>query len=114
MPDPIQGINTSILVGVSPGQAGATNAANTAQTSGVSPDLAPANVAPPVDQADVAATQNLLTTIIQIANNAPAVDQAKVNALQQSIAAGTYQVDPVAIAKKLMEIDTGDSGGGGQ
>jgi len=112
MSDPIQGVNTSIPVSVAPvgvataGQAGAT------QSSGESPVPAQANVAPPVDQADVGTTQALLTTIIQVANNAPAIDEAKVNALQQAIAGGSYQVDPMTIAKKLLQLDSGSGSGG--
>lgn len=104
MPDPIQGLSTSVPAGLTTGQ---TNAAAAAQTSGTSPDLSPATVAAPVDQADVGSTQALLTTIIQLANSAPAIDEAKVNALRQSIAGGTYQVDPMAIAKKLLELGSG-------
>jgi flagellar biosynthesis anti-sigma factor FlgM len=110
MSDPIQGVNTSIPVGVA-----TTAQAGASQSSGESPVPAQTNVAAPVDQADVGTTQALLTTIIQMANDAPAIDEAKVNALQQAIAGGSYQVDPMTIAKKLLQLDSGSgSSGGGQ
>jgi flagellar biosynthesis anti-sigma factor FlgM len=106
MPDPIQGATTSIPLGVTnTGQAGATQAADNS-------DATAQTVAPATDQADVGQTQALLAQIIQAANNAPSVDETKVNALQQAVQNGTYQVDSMAIAKKLMGLDSkpGDDG----
>jgi negative regulator of flagellin synthesis FlgM len=107
MPDPIQGVTTGIPLGVTTtGQAGASQQAT--DSSGAQTAAAAAT-----DQADVGQTEALLSSIIQAANNAPAIDDAKVNALQQSIANGTYQVDSLAIAKKLMSPDS-ESGDGGE
>ncbi|HEX3881889.1 MAG TPA: flagellar biosynthesis anti-sigma factor FlgM [Stellaceae bacterium] len=107
MPDPIQGATTGIPLGVTTtGQAGASQQATDASA-------AQAAVAPATDQADVGQTEALLSSIIQAANKAPATDDAKVDALQQSIANGSYQVDSLAIAKKLMNLDNG-SGEDGQ
>jgi negative regulator of flagellin synthesis FlgM len=106
MPDPIQGVTTSIPLGVgNTGQAGATQSADANATS--------PTVAPATDNADVGQTEALLVQIMQAANNAPSVDESRVNALQQAIQNGTYQVDSMAIAKKLMGLD-GSSGGDGQ
>jgi|SRR5580692_9365828 flagellar biosynthesis anti-sigma factor FlgM len=100
MPDPIQGITTNIPLGVgNTGQPGGTQAADNDATS-------QAVVAPATDQADVGQTEALLAQIIQAANTAPSVDETKVNALQQQIQNGTYQVDTMAIAKKLMGLDS--------
>jgi flagellar biosynthesis anti-sigma factor FlgM len=68
-------------------------------------------VAPATDNADVGQTEALLVQIMQAANNAPSVDETRVNALQQAIQNGTYQVDSMAIAKRLMGLD-GNPGGG--
>ena len=105
MPDPINGVTTSLPLGV--GNAGQSGAAQ-----GAADTTAPQPVAPPTDQADVGQTEALLAQILQAANNAPGVDEAKVNALQQAIQNGTYQVDSLAIAKKLMGLDStpGDDG----
>jgi flagellar biosynthesis anti-sigma factor FlgM len=104
MPDPIQGVTTNIPLGVgNTGQAGAT------QSAGEDPALQP--VAPATDNADVGQTEALLVQIMQAANNAPSVDETRVNALQQAIQNGTYQVDSMAIAKRLMGLD-GNPGGG--
>jgi flagellar biosynthesis anti-sigma factor FlgM len=101
MPDPIQGATTGIPLGVTTaGQAGASQQATDASAAQTA-------VAAATDQADVGQTEALLSSIIQAANNAPATDDAKVNALQQSIANGSYQVDSLAIAKKLMNLDNG-------
>ena len=106
MPDPIQGVTTSIPLGVgNTGQTGATQAAGDNATSQI--------VAPATDNADVGQTEALLVQIMQAANNAPSVDESRVNALQQAIQNGTYQVDSMAIAKKLMGLD-GNSGGDGE
>ncbi len=106
MPDPIQGVTTNIPLGVgNTGQAGATQSAGE--------DAAAQTVAPATDNADVGQTEALLVQIMQAANNAPSVDEARVNALQQAIQNGTYQVDSMAIAKKLMGLD-GNSAGGGE
>ncbi|HEY1794547.1 MAG TPA: flagellar biosynthesis anti-sigma factor FlgM [Stellaceae bacterium] len=102
MPDPINGVTANaphISLGVgNAGQAGAAQAANDGAAS--------QTAAPATDQADVGQTQALLAQIIQAANNAPGVDETKVNALQQAIQNGTYQVDPMTIAKKLMGLDS--------
>jgi flagellar biosynthesis anti-sigma factor FlgM len=98
MPDPINGVTTNtpnISLGVG-------NAGQTAATQSVAGDAASQTVAPATDQADVGGTEALLAQILQVANNAPSVDDTKVNALQQAIQNGTYQVDSMAIAKKLM------------
>jgi flagellar biosynthesis anti-sigma factor FlgM len=101
MSDPIQGATTSIPLGVTTtGQAGASQ-----QVTGST--AAQTAVAPATDQANVGQTEALLSSIIRAANNAPATDDSKVNALQQSIANGTYQVDSLALAKKLMNLDNG-------
>lgn len=100
MPDPINGVTTNIPLGVgNAGQSGATQAAGDSAA-------AAQPVAPATDQANVGQTEALLAQIIQAANNAPAVDETKVNALQQAIQNGTYQVDSMAIAKKLMGLDS--------
>lgn len=104
MPDPISGVTTNPLGlgGTSQagqtGQTGAAQAVDSGATSGT--------VVASTDQADVGGTEALLAQIIQVANNAPSVDETKVNALQQAIQNGTYQVDLLAIAKKLMGLDT--------
>jgi negative regulator of flagellin synthesis FlgM len=99
MPDPINGVTTNIPLGVTnTGQSGATQAAD---DSAASPAVAPAT-----DQADVGGTEALLAQIMQAANNAPSVDETRVNALQQAVQNGTYQVDSMAIAKKLMGLDS--------
>jgi len=102
MPDPINGVTANspnIPLGVgNAGQAGATQAADDS--------AAAQTVAPATDQADVGQTEALLAQIIQAANNAPSVDETRVNALQQQIQNGTYQVDSMAIAKKLMGLDS--------
>ena len=106
MPDPIQGVTTNLPLGVAnAGQAGATS---TADGGAAPPTVAPSAT----DSANVGQTESLLAQIMQAANNAPSVDQAKVGALQQAIQNGTYQVDPMAIAKKLMGLDSspGDDG----
>jgi flagellar biosynthesis anti-sigma factor FlgM len=100
MPDPINGVTTSIPLGV--GNTGQTGAAQAAADDGATPQA----VAPATDQADVGQTEALLAQIIQAANNAPSVDETRVNALQQQIQNGTYQVDSIAIAKKLMGLDS--------
>ena len=101
MPDPIQGVNSGLPVGVAnTGQAGATQSAD-------QPAAASSAAVAPTDAADVGQTEALLAQILQAANAAPATDDAKVEALQQSIANGTYQVDPMAIAKRLMNLDSG-------
>lgn len=106
MPDPIQGATTSIPLGVdSTGQTGATQSTDSSTMSQA--------VVPPTDQADVGQTETLLAQIMQAANNAPAIDETKVNALQQAIQNGTYQVDSMAIAKKLMGLES-NSGDGGE
>jgi len=105
MPDPINGVTTNIPLGVgSAGQTGTTQA--------VDDGAAAQTVVPATDQADVGQTEALLAQIIQAANNAPSVDETRVNALQQQIQNGTYQVDSMAIAKKLMGLDSksGDDG----
>jgi len=105
MPDPIQGATTSIPLGVdSTGQTGAMQSTDSSTTQAV---------VPPTDQADVGQTETLLAQIIQAANNAPSIDETKVNALQQAIQNGTYQVDSMAIAKKLMGLES-NSGDGGE
>lgn len=106
MPDPIQGATTGIPLGV-------TNTGQTGTTQSTDPNAASQTVAPATDNANVGQTEALLVQIMQAANNAPSVDEAKIGALQQAIQNGTYQVDPMAIAKKLMGLDT-SSGGGGQ
>jgi flagellar biosynthesis anti-sigma factor FlgM len=99
MPDPINSVTTNIPLGVgTTGQSGATQAADSSATS--------QTVATATDQADVGGTEALLAQIMQAANNAPSVDETKVNALQQAIQNGTYQVDSMAIAKKLMGLDS--------
>jgi negative regulator of flagellin synthesis FlgM len=106
MPDPIQGVTTNIPLGVtSTGQSGATPSTDGNAASQI--------VAPATDNADVGQTEALLVQIMQAANNAPSVDEARVNALQQAVQNGTYQVDSMAIAKKLMGLDT-NSGGDGE
>ena len=105
MPDPINGVTTNIPLGVgNAGQAGTSQAVDNNATS--------QSAAPPTDQANVGQTEALLAQIIQAANSAPGVDETKVNALQQAIQNGTYQVDPMAIAKKLMGLDTSPGGDG--
>jgi flagellar biosynthesis anti-sigma factor FlgM len=102
MPDRIQGItnstaNISLAVG-NTGQTGGTQGADSGSST------QPAAAA--TDQADVGQTEALLAQILQAANNAPSVDENRVNALQQQIQNGTYQVDSMAIAKKLMGLDS--------
>jgi flagellar biosynthesis anti-sigma factor FlgM len=106
MPDPIQGVTTNIPLGV--GNAGQTSATQATDDGATAQTVAPAAT----DQADVGQTEALLAQIIQAANNAPSVDETRVNALQQQVQNGTYQVDSMAIAKKLMGLDSkpGDDG----
>jgi negative regulator of flagellin synthesis FlgM len=102
MPDPINGVTTNtpnIPLGVgNTGQSSATQATDDGTATQI--------VAPATDQADVGQTEALLTQILQAANSAPGVDDTRVNALQQAIQNGTYQVDSMAIAKKLMGLDS--------
>lgn len=108
MPDPINGVTTNLPVGVGgTGQAGQTGAANSADNGSASQ-----GVVPSTDQADVGQTEALLAQIIQAANDAPSIDPSKISALQQAIQNGTYQVDSMAIAKKLMGLDSNQGEGG--
>lgn len=106
MPDQIQGVNGGGPVGV----------ASTGETGAAHGNARPQDAPPPpaADTVDVGNTAGLLTTIADAAATAPGIDQAKVEALQQAIAGGTYRVDPQAIAEKMLEVETGLGGGGGQ
>jgi len=98
MPDPIQGVNPTDPLGVaSAEQAGSPPTAVRTEQSGAST---------PVDSADVAWAEALLTTIAQAAAAVPPVDQTRVAELQQAINSGTYQANPQQIAQKIIEIET--------
>lgn len=106
MPDPIQGVNTTLPIG----GATATGQSNAAQ--GNAP-AAGAATGPAADTADVGHTAGLLSTIAEAAGQAPDVDEAKVATLRQAIADGTYQVDPGKIAGKLLDLEDGPSAADG-
>jgi negative regulator of flagellin synthesis FlgM len=98
MPDPIHGVSTTDpVVPTSAGQTGAAASTETASASAPGASAA--------DLADIAQTEALLQSIVQAANDSPNVDQAKVAELQQAIGSGTYQVNPQAIAEKLVELE---------
>jgi len=61
--------------------------------------------APAVDSANVTQVEALLQTIGTLASNVPSVDQARIAEIRQAIASGTYQVNPQAIAEKMLEIE---------
>ncbi len=97
MPDPIRGANPIDALGVaSAGQPGSPPAAApAAQQSAVAP----------VDSADLARAEALLTAISQAASTVPPVDPIRVAELKQAINSGIYQANPQVIAQKIIEIE---------
>ena len=97
MPDPIQGVNATDALGVSP--AGNNEvAAAPVRTDGPGAQT-------PVDSADVARAQALLATITEAANMVPPANLTRVAELRQAIESGTYQANPQQIAKMIMQIE---------
>ena len=99
MPDPVRGVNAADALNVN--SAGAASGGQAASGSG----QAPSTTAPPVDSADVTQAEALRQTIGTLACAVPAADQARVAQFRQSIASGSYQVNPQAIAEKMMKIE---------
>lgn len=98
MPDPVQGVNPAGGLSVDP--------ANTAGAGqGASQTAQPQPPAPAVDLANVTQVEALLQTIGALASNVPSVDQARVAAIRAAITSGTYQVNPQAIAEKMLQIE---------
>ena len=97
MPDPIQGLNPIDPLGIaSTGEAGSSS--TTARTE-------QPRTPNPVDSADVAWAEALITTITQAAATVPPIDQTRVAELQQAVNAGVYQANPDTIAQKIVEIE---------
>lgn len=99
MPDPVRGVNAAD--GLNVNSAGGPSGGQAASSSG----QAPSTTAPPVDSADVTQAEALLQTIGTLASAVPAADQARVAQFRQSIASGSYQVNPQAIAEKMLKIE---------
>ena len=98
IPDPIQGVNPTDPLGVA-----------STEPAGSPPTIArteQSDASAPVDSADVAWAEALLTTIAQAAAAVPPIDQTRVAELQQAINSGTYQANPQQIAEKIIEIET--------
>jgi flagellar biosynthesis anti-sigma factor FlgM len=53
----------------------------------------------------VSRAQALLAAISAASGEIPMIDEARVAALQSAIEAGTYQVEPLQIARKIVEIE---------
>jgi negative regulator of flagellin synthesis FlgM len=97
MPDPIRGVNAADALGVTAtDQSGSGNTAANPTSSAATPA---------VDTADVTKAETLLAAIGTMSGALPAVDQARVQEIQQSIANGTYQVDPQAVAQKMLDLE---------
>jgi negative regulator of flagellin synthesis FlgM len=109
MPDPIRGVNAADALGVTAtDQSGNGNTATGATGS--------AAATPATDTADVSKVESLLAAIGTMSGSLPAVDQARVQEIQQSIANGTYQVNPQTVAQKMLELERllgGNLGTGG-
>jgi negative regulator of flagellin synthesis FlgM len=97
MPDPIRGVDPAEALGV----------ASTGQAGPAQPARPPGESSSPtgVDSADVNRAEALLAAITQAADAVPALDQARIAELQQAIASGTYKVDPMLIAQKIVELE---------
>jgi negative regulator of flagellin synthesis FlgM len=57
------------------------------------------------DSANVAQTQSLLDTIGATVGAVPTVNQDQVSAIRQTIANGTYRVDPQQVARQILNSD---------
>jgi negative regulator of flagellin synthesis FlgM len=105
MPDPVQGVNAADGLSVKP-----TDGPGSGQAAG--PATQP-QAAPATDSANVTQVEALLQTIGTLASNVPNVNQERIAEIRAAIAAGTYQINPQAIAEKMLEIERLLSGGQG-
>lgn len=81
-----------------------TNAALTAKSAPMAGVLVKSDASKSTQAAGVAVTVSSMARSLEAAGSseAPDVDTAKVNAVRSAIAQGTYQVNPEAIADKLL------------
>lgn len=96
--DPSSGYNKS----------GVTNASGGAKAKPAAPDAGSAAKAPAGNESDSVSLSSEAHTMARLesaVNNAPDVDEARVASLKQAIENGTYQVDPQAIAEKMLAED---------
>ena len=98
MPDPINSVNTTAPITPAAGEAGAAGSATGAASQA-------AAGTPSADLVDVGQTEALLNSIVQAATAVPGIDQSKVDEPKQAIASGSYQVNPQALAQKIVELE---------
>jgi negative regulator of flagellin synthesis FlgM len=81
-----------------------TNAALTAKSAPMAGALAKSDAAKSTQTAGVAVTVSRMARSLEAAGSseAPDVDMNKVNAVRSAIAEGAYQINPEAIADKLL------------
>ena len=102
MPNPIHGVDASNPVTpTATAQTGSSQSADAVNVANPPVSAGPGGA----DLADVAQTEALLQTIIQVASSTPGVDQSKVAELQQAISSGAYQANPQSIAQKIVELE---------
>ncbi len=58
------------------------------------------------DRVSLTDTAALMQRLSQRISEAPTVDQQRVDAIRQSLAAGTYQIDPSRVAEKMIAYES--------
>jgi negative regulator of flagellin synthesis FlgM len=83
-----------------------TTAVRRPDKAGQSSGPQPTRAADPLggEQVDVANAQ-LLLRLEEALQSAPAVDVDRVQAVRDALASGRYEIDPYAIADKMLELD---------
>jgi negative regulator of flagellin synthesis FlgM len=79
-----------------PVQSGRSDAGQTAAGSGASSSA---------DQVNVTSSSLLMSRLEEALQSSPAVDAERVRAVRDAIASGSYEIDPGAVADKILHLE---------
>jgi len=61
-----------------------------------------------LDELDISAIASKITAELGASSELSMIDTEKVNAITKELSDGTYKLDPIEIAKKMIDIETGN------